>query len=155
MANIKHNQLTAAKVKALTEPGTYTDGEGLTLRVADTGGKTWVQRITIAGKRRNIGLAEARRKAEENAREVRDGVNPVERKRGVKATAAALAALPSFAEAATLAIELRRPTWSSDRHARQWTESLQLHAFPVIGRKRIDHITTADTLRVLSAYPIT
>ena len=38
---------------------------------------------------------------------------------------------------------------SSDRHAKQWTESLTKHAFPVIGRKRIDEITTADTLAVL------
>ena len=46
-------------------------------------------------------------------------------------------------------IELRRPTWSSERHAKQWTESLTLHAYPRIGNKRIDSVSTGDVLDVL------
>ena len=55
-----------------------------------------------------------------------------------------------FREVAETGIELRRPTWSSDRHVAQWTESLTKHAFPVIGHKRIDTVTTADILAVLT-----
>ena len=56
MANVKHNLLSAIKVKTLTTSGTYTDEATLTLRVSDTGNKRWVQRIAIDGKQRNIGL---------------------------------------------------------------------------------------------------
>ena len=56
MANVKHQLLSAPQVKALNTPGTYTDGATLTLRVSKTLNKRWVQRITIQGKQRNIGL---------------------------------------------------------------------------------------------------
>ncbi len=49
------NQLSAAFVRTVTAHGVYSDGNGLTLRV-DRSGKRWVQRLTINGKRRNIGL---------------------------------------------------------------------------------------------------
>ena len=49
-------QLTAAKVKAVAEPGRYGDGAGLYLNVAPGGSKSWVQRIVVAGRRRDIGL---------------------------------------------------------------------------------------------------
>jgi hypothetical protein len=57
MANVKHNLLSAAKVKNLTTPGTHADGDGLTLRVSDTGAKSWVMRLTIDGSRRNSAWA--------------------------------------------------------------------------------------------------
>ena len=157
MANIKHNLLTAAKVKNITKPGTYTDGDGLTLRVADTGGKSWVMRVTVDGKRANIGLggypavglAEARELAESKRRAIRDGGDPIEDRRAALVAAARVAAIPTFREVAETVIERRRPTWSSDRHAKQWTESLANHAFPKIGDKRIDEISTGDVLDVL------
>ena len=51
----KHNALSAQKVKTLTKPVTYADGNGLTLR-GDANGKRWVQRLTIGGRARNLGL---------------------------------------------------------------------------------------------------
>lgn len=51
MANIKHAQLTAGKVKAITAPGTHADGEGLTLGVRESEAKSWVLRATFSGKR--------------------------------------------------------------------------------------------------------
>ncbi|NNF79221.1 MAG: DUF4102 domain-containing protein, partial [Rhizobiales bacterium] len=66
--------LTAQFVRTVEVPGKYFDGHGLFLRVTDGGGKQWVQRITIRGKRRELGLgsptlvslAEAREQALEN-----------------------------------------------------------------------------------------
>jgi hypothetical protein len=43
-------------VETVTEPGKYFDGHGLFLRVAKNGAKQWVQRITIRGKRCELGL---------------------------------------------------------------------------------------------------
>jgi integrase len=158
MANVKHNLLSAPQVKNLTAAGTYTDGDGLTLRISDTGARSWVMRLTIDRKRRNVGLGsypavglgEARRLASEHRRAVLDGENPVEDKKAATEERKAKAAIPTFADVATTVIDMRRPTWSSDRHAKQWVESLTNHAFPIIGRKRVDEITTADTLAVLT-----
>jgi hypothetical protein len=48
--------LTEAEIINLSEPGLYGDGNGLYLRVEKSGAKRWVQRITIGGKRRDLGL---------------------------------------------------------------------------------------------------
>ena len=50
------NRLTTAKVRSLTNPGRYSDCEGLYLNIARRGSKSWVQRICIDGIRRDIGL---------------------------------------------------------------------------------------------------
>ena len=47
-------------------------------------------------------------------------------------------------------IELRRPTWSNPKHAYQWQSTLQIYAFPLVGRKRVDAITAADVLEALT-----
>ena len=48
--------LTAAKIKNISDPGMYGDGGTLYLRVAPGGSKSWIQRLTIEGKRCDIGL---------------------------------------------------------------------------------------------------
>ena len=79
--------MTAAKAKTIRDPGKYRADQTLYLRVKPSGGKTWVQRLTIHGKRRDIGLgpfdlvtlAEARMKAWENRRAVFEGRGPAGR----------------------------------------------------------------------------
>ena len=163
MPATKTNALSAAFVKKVAAPGTYADGLGLTLRVDDKGNKKWVQRITIDGKQRNIGLggypatglADARTVAQDNHRAIREGRNPVEEKRQAKESAkedttSPAPATPMFADVAAQVIELRRPTWSNAKHAAQWTATLETYAFPTIGDKAIDAITAADVLAVLT-----
>ena len=50
--------LTAALVRTVQKPGKYHDGGGLGfyLRVEKNGARFWIQRITIRGKRRELGL---------------------------------------------------------------------------------------------------
>lgn len=43
-------------METVTEPGKQFDGQGLFLRVAKNGAKQWMQRITIRGKRCELGL---------------------------------------------------------------------------------------------------
>ena len=148
MANVKRNQLTPLRIENLSEPGTYIDGGGLMLRVHPSGGKNWVLRLRIDGKRRNFGLggyptvtlATARSKAADARQRARDGFDPIPQDEPDA---------PGFEQAAEAVIELRAPTWTSERHATQWRESLRLHAMPLLGRKPVDKITTADVLRVL------
>jgi integrase len=147
-----HNALSVLRVKSLSVPGRYGDGNGLYLVVDPSGAKRWVLRTVIQGKRRDIGLgglrlvslAEARAKAHEYRKLAREGGNPVEARR--KETAA----VPTFAEAAVITLEQHRAGWRNKKHATQWLTSLRLHVFSVLGNKRVDQIETADVLRALS-----
>ena len=47
---------TALAIRKATKPGKCGDGQGLYLNVARGGSKSWIQRITIDGKRKEIGL---------------------------------------------------------------------------------------------------
>ena len=49
-------KLNALSVKTISKPGRHGDGDGLYLNVAPSGTKSWVQRIVVNGKRRDIGL---------------------------------------------------------------------------------------------------
>ncbi len=79
--------LTAAFVASVRNPGKYHDGKGmgLFLLVKPSGARSWVQRVTIRGKRRDIGLgsppvvtlAEAREVAMDNKRLARSGEDPL------------------------------------------------------------------------------
>ena len=151
-------KLTALQVKSISAPGRHGDGDGLYLNVAPSGSKSWVQRIVIAGRRRDIGLgsfptvslAQARGMATSNRAAVADGRNPLAEKREAKAAAQQGApSVPTFAQAALQVIELRRPTWSNPKHAAQWTATLRTYAFPVLGDMAVDSITAADALAVL------
>lgn len=83
--------LTAALVRSVKVPGKYHDGKstGLYLRVEQNGSRFWVQRTTVNGKRREIGLGSppivslvnARKEAEENKRLIRRGEDPLAQKR--------------------------------------------------------------------------
>ncbi|MYB10771.1 MAG: DUF4102 domain-containing protein [Acidimicrobiia bacterium] len=143
------SNLTAAKVKT-AGPGKYHDGQGLHLRVTDSGSKSWVLRITVDGRRHDIGLggwpdvslADARRKALGHRSAAADGRDPLADKRRP--------VTPAFKDAAQAVYGANRPRWRSERHAANWWGSLEKHVFPVIGDVRVDHITQSDVLRVLT-----
>ncbi|MGM1051044.1 MAG: tyrosine-type recombinase/integrase [Pseudomonadota bacterium] len=83
---------TTKKVQSLIkdgEPGRYSDGSGLYLMIPKKGAPYWMHRYTLAGKRReltldkcgDLSLADARLKAAEAQKAIRDGVDPVEERR--------------------------------------------------------------------------
>ena len=139
-------------------PGRHGDGDGLYLHVASSGSKSWVQRIVINERRRDIGLgsyltvslAQARSLAADNRSAVAEGRDPLAEKWEAKEAARNPApSVPTFAEAAARVIELRRPTWKNQKHAGQWKSTLETHAFPVIGNMAVDEIAPSDVLAVL------
>ena len=151
-------KLTVLSAKALREPGRYGDGDGLYLHIAPSGSKSWVQRIVIDGRRRDIGLGsystvslvKARTMAASNRTAVSEGRDPLAERQAVKEYARnPVPSVPTFAEAATSVIELRRPTWRNPKHAAQWGNTLATYAFPVVGEKPVDAITPHDALAVL------
>ena len=149
-------KLTSLAAKALSKPGRHGDGEGLYLNVAPSGSKSWVQRIVVDGRRRDIGLgpypavglARARSIAHDNRTAVAEGRDPVAEKR--KTGRRSAPSIPTLAQAAAQVIELRRPTWSNARHAAQWESTLAAYVHPVIGHVAVDAITAADVMDVLT-----
>ena len=152
----KSNSLSPAFVRTVKSHGNYGDGNGLTLLV-DKSGKRWIQRVTINGRRRNIGLggfpavslAEARDQATANAKAIRDGLDPILEKRRARELALK-PTIPTFAVAANRVIDDRRATWRNPKHAAQWSSTLETYAHPKIGNTPVGRVTTADILSILA-----
>ena len=144
-------KLTAAKVKALDKPGMHGDGDGLYLRVAYTGAKSWAFRATIDGKRRELGLgpyptvplARARIHATELRLAVSNGRNPLAEKK-------TRAGVPTFRQSAEHVHALSYPRWRSQKHADDWWATLERHALPELGELPIDRIDRFAVLAVLT-----
>ena len=143
-------KLTAAKVRSIASPGLHGDGGTLYLSVAPGGTKSWIQRITVDGRRRDIGLggfplvslAEARDKAFDNRRRARAGGDPLAEKRKAR--------VPTFREAALTVFEANKPRWRNEYHIKNWLPILERHAMPHIGDMPVDRIGREDVLRVLT-----
>ena len=143
-------KLSATRIKVLKDPGRYSDGDGLHLFIGKSGRKSWVQRIRIDGRRRDIGLggypavslAQARKRASDNRSTVANGKDPVADKRRLKT--------PTLKEAAYAVHEANRPRWRNEKHAASWIQTLERHAFPKIGNMRIDKVGRSDVLTVLT-----
>lgn len=142
--------LSARFVQTVTEPGKFFDGHGLILRVDAHGNKSWVQRIVIQGKRRELGLgsvdfvslAEARAAAYENRKLARTGGDPLQDRRAQRQ-------IQTFEEAARAIYEMLKPTWKNEKHAGQFISTLETYVFPTMGRTKVSDVTSADVLDVL------
>ncbi|MXY22577.1 MAG: DUF4102 domain-containing protein [Dehalococcoidia bacterium] len=142
-------KLSDRKIKSLKVPGRYGDGDGLYLRITKTGSKSWILRIVIKGKRTDKGLGgypavslyQARRKKEAIRSALANGLDPWEPE---------VQLAPTFREAAVIVHELNVPRWKNAKHTKSWIQTLQRHAFPVIGDKAVDQIGHRDVLSVLT-----
>ena len=141
-----HRKLNA-KTAEHAPPGKHADGGGLALVVKPSGRRSWVVRLTVDGKQKDIGiggyptvtLAEARRKLAELRADVAGGDDPAAR--GPK--------VPTFGEAAVAVHAMNAPRWRNADHSREWLDSLRRHAAPLWGMQA-DRIRRADVLAVLT-----
>ena len=142
--------LSAAFVRS-APPGRHADGNGLYLFVQPTETRSWVQRLVIRGRRRELGLgaatlvplAKARELALANRMLARSGGDPLADKRRVQG-------VPTFAEAAQRVLEQKRGGWRGRWHAQNWIRSLERYAFPRIGGRPVSEVNTADVLEILT-----
>ncbi|WP_413875822.1 tyrosine-type recombinase/integrase [Albidovulum sp.] len=146
------NQIHPSQVTKGLKPGKWADGFGLYLNVSDFGGRWWSWRGTVHGKRVEIGMGsaflvglnEARETAKEWRRIARTGGSPKAVRDAEKRESI------TFEEAA-------RRVWreqiesvaKNDRHVASWIASLENDAFPVLGKRDMRSITSADILKVL------
>jgi integrase len=135
-------KLTSELVKELSEPGRYSDGDGLLLQISPSGGKSWLMRIQINGRRRDIGLGQLRHMSLRNARLEAaaikklavSGVDPLEERKKLEIV------IPTFEAAAKLAHAELVKGWKSGKHTKQWLKTLELYAFPQLGKLKVDQI---------------
>lgn len=145
--------LTARFVETVTEAGKYFDGQGLFLRVQPNGSKQWVQRITIRGKRCELGLgsppaiplAVARKLALENRGSAMLGRDPLLERREARGGL-------SFEKAVSEYLAAKLDEFRNEKHKAQWRSTLDTYARPVLGGKLVSDITVQDVLKVL--HPI-
>lgn len=110
-------------------------------------GKPWRRDMGL-GPYPEISLADARGKARELRKMVRDGIDPIEHKRAQQARRRPAKAL-TFDEAARRLIAAKEPEWKNAKHAAQWRNTLATYASPVIGRVPVDEIETRHVEAVL------
>lgn len=180
-------KLTTAKVRA-AKPGTgangksvkaaFQDGDGLFLYCAPTGAKSWMLRVQVGGKRRDIGLgavdvdgagrnafAEGDKRLDEIPLMLRKSLTLAE----AREKAAALRKLskagrdpiaerdrdrtqvqvPTFAEVVTKTHEALKSGWG-DKTAKAFLSSLKDYATPKLGAMKVDVIDGADVISALA-----
>ena len=156
-------KLTTDKIAKLTKPGIYSDrGNGLYLRVARGGSKSWVLRYRLKGVRKEKGLGgfpattltAARKMAVEYRAEITAGRNPFAAKEAANAAiktadSPATQRMITFREAALQVHRRDAPGWTSERGATNWLRSLEIHFFPYFGDRPVNMIDRHDVLDVL------
>jgi integrase len=156
----KAPELSAIAVRRLTKPGHHAVGgvAGLALQVAPGGARTWILRMKIGNKRRDMGLggypdvelAQAREKARAARAVVEQGDDPILlRKQAKSALAAKQASQKTFKRCALEYIDAKSAEWSNPKHASQWTNTLETYAFPTLGAMLVSDIEMPQVLGVL------
>jgi integrase len=161
-SNLDDKTIRAAEKRAV--PYRLSDGGGLLLLVKPSGAKMWLCRVTVGGKRREMGLGgypavslkDARDKAEaaqDVAKEKK--ADPIaerkrlEREREAQRKAAAEAEARTFKTVALACIKAEAPGWKSRRTELLWETSLEHWVFPTLGAMPIAEVDRAAVLRAV------
>ena len=148
------NRLNAAKVKNAA-PGKYSDGGGLWLFKREDGGGQWILRVTVHGRRREMGLGsltevslkEARAAAIKWRTTVRDGTDPIKERERQRREA--MRNLHLLKDIAVSAFDSRKAELKGDGIAGRWFSPLELHILPKLGKVPVadlDQVDIRDTL---------
>jgi len=144
MAKTTH-RLNALRVQKLTTKGLYADGDGLYLRVTESGSKSCIFRFKRDGALRDMGLGPLSSlnlaRARELAAEARQQVRAEARLADARAM--------TFKECAQIHFASHERSWRSPRHRTQWAHSLATFVYPVIGDLPVGSIDTDLVLKVL------
>lgn len=143
------NRLSATFLKK-APPGKHCDGAGLWLVKREDGGAQWVLRVTVHGRRREmglggfptLGLAEARQLAARWRSMAAEGRDPIKERESEKRTARrediSLRVLTSDA------FEARKAELKGDGKAGRWLSPLELHVLPKLGKVPVTDLDQRD-----------
>ena len=146
-----HHRLTDLAVRR-ARPGRHADGHGLYLFVRPNGARSWVQRLVIGDRRRDLGLggyplvalAEARVAALENRKLARSGADPT----AVQAHRTA----PVVSEVVEAVIKARRANWRTSGTERKWRHEFETLVFPRIGEKAVNLVSLEDLREIVEPH---
>lgn len=158
-------EMTALDVRRLTHPGarrnvTIAVGgvSGLLLQLTPYGGRTWLLRTSVAGRRREIGLggfpevplAQARDRARDIKDKIRSGIDPIEERKSARAALVMSQKRGlSFSNATDQYLAAKLDEFKNAKHRQQWQNTLQTYAMPELGTMLVNDIGVHDVLRVL------
>ncbi len=156
----KAKELGPLAVNRLTTPGLHFVGgvAGLALQATASGARSWVLRIQVGDKRRDMGLggfpdvtlASARDAARTARAKVKEGVDPIANARALRsALKAEQAAAKTFKVCALAYIDTHEAGWRNAKHAQQWRNTLQTYAYPLIGELLVRDVGLPQVLAVL------
>lgn len=152
------HKLDAKWVKGVQKVGYHADGGNLYLQVSSFGTKAWVLRYMLDGKARWMGLgsvqdvtlAEARGKATEARKLVKQGLDPIDQRNEQKmARLLEKAKAMTFDQCAAAFIAANKTGWKNAKHVAQWESTLATYASPIIGALPVQDIETSLVMRVL------
>ena len=141
-------ELAALDVKRLKHP----KEAGLCLQLTPTGGRSWLLRVTVHGRRREMGLgpypevslAEAKDAARDAKALVRQGLDPLAMKQKAKAEAMAEAARNiTFSKALDAYCEVKLQELGSQKNRDAAENMLRTYAEPTLGKLPVADITVA------------
>jgi integrase len=158
--------LSNVAVNRITSVGWHAVGgvAGLLLQIrkpaqADTPTpRSWILRIRIGNERQLIGLgsypqvslAQAREQAKALTYDAKQGIDLRAQKRAQRsAVIAAASKNKTFVECAAAYMEAHSEDYTSAKHRKQWPATLNMYAYPVIGKILISDITMRHVLDVL------
>lgn len=156
----KATELSPLEVSRLKAPGLHFVGgvAGLALQVSQSGARSWILRIKIGTKRRDIGLggfpdvplAQAKEKARQARDKVKEGKDPIEEARAAKsALMDAQSKAFTFDQAGDAYIKAHEAGWKSLKHAAQWRTTLTTYASPIIGAMQVSDVDLTHVMQIL------
>ena len=159
-------ELSAIEVKRLKRPGMNAVGgvAGLHLYVKPTGARSWVLRVKVGDRRRDLGLGPypeislsmARVKAAEAKELIRQGIDPVEaRKAAASRLRTSQASAVTFNKCVDRFMVHKSAELSNAKHAAQWKSTLQMYAGPTIGHMLVADVELAHIMRILEPHWLT
>ncbi|MBK9520351.1 MAG: integrase arm-type DNA-binding domain-containing protein [Rhodocyclaceae bacterium] len=162
----KAKELGALEVNRLIEPGLYAVGgvAGLALLVAPSGTRSWILRVMVGGKRRDMGLggfpsvtlAGAKEAARAARAKIDQGIDPINDRKALKsAMQATRASSITFTDAAKAYIASKEVEWTNSKHGDQWRNTLAKYVEPMIGGIFVSELDQSHIVRVLEPIWLT
>lgn len=147
-----HNAIGQLRAKNLG-PGKFPDGQGLWLVKRSKDAGKWILRLSIGSKRREMGLgrwpdvsiAEARERASEARKTLRNGLDPIAEREKAKFNPHRL----TVSEAITGCFEARKAELKRDGDAGRWMSPLKTHIIPKLGKLPVEDIDQHSLKMVL------
>ena len=150
----KSHLLTSAFLKS-APTGKHIDGAGLWFIKRADGGAQWMLRVSLGGKRREMGLGgfpdvslkEASELATDYRKMARQGVDPIKMRSQQRREA--LRPKSSLADIAEAAYEAKKAELKNDGINARWLSPLQLHVLPKLGNLSVEEVTQQDIAQTL------